>query len=62
MAMAYQCDRCKNFYNVHTHNTNLKVSRYGIAGRDFKVYVDVDLCPSCAKELEEFLHIQEDKE
>ena len=30
-------------------------------GRDFKVYVDVDLCPTCTKKLKEFLHIQEDE-
>ena len=61
MARAFQCDRCKNLYSSEGDNTILKVSRYGNSDRDFKVYVDVDLCPTCTKELEEFLHIREDE-
>lgn len=61
MARAFQCNRCKSFYESERHNTILKVSLYGNPVIDFKVYVDVDLCPACTKELKDFLHIQEDE-
>lgn len=63
---AKKCDRCNSYYeikpiyscNVHYHiskHETKKITCFGVTVDEYEIKKDLDLCPKCMEELDEFL-------